>query len=117
MDGKPSRMTPDQQRAAIEDRVLALFSGDALPLGEMKTAAYALEQAEAVATFHTPVPWEIGLPDGMDIKGFSYNLAGAAKDVYAQLHLLTDSYGVHARVRLRIDGARLHEIAGGHDAW
>ena len=102
-------MTPEEQRTAVEEQVLVLFSGNALTRGEMMSAAKVLAKAEGISSFHTSVPWKLSLPDGHTIPGTSYDLISAAQDIYAQLQALGDAYSMDTHVALSIDNTRFQE--------
>jgi len=99
-------LTPDQQRAAVGEKVLLLFSDTEILLSDLRDLATTIVDMAGIDSFHTPVPWGIRLSDGSIIIGDSENLNNAVKDIYAQTSIMIKN-APDAKVSLYIDNERL----------
>ncbi|MES2985281.1 MAG: hypothetical protein V4735_08855 [Pseudomonadota bacterium] len=101
-------LPPDQLRAAIEERMLALFSGNQSSLIALRDAALALIDMSGIDSFTTRLPWEIEVQGGEIIDGLSENLTFAARDIVAQLqHMLAMGISAQMQVALSVSEQRL----------
>ena len=99
-------LTPDQQRAAVGEKVLLLFSNTEILLSDLRGLAATIVDMAGIESFHTPVPWVIRLSDGSVIIGDSDNLNNAVKDIYAQTGIMIKN-APDAKVSIYIDNERL----------
>lgn len=99
--------TPDQKRAAIGKDVIQLFAGTPTSLANIKSLAHSMINMPGIASFLTPLPWNMELSDGKQISGSAENLHYAVKDICSQIQHLTQTYHPDTKATLSIDEKRL----------